>query len=59
VTPECLCDDLNDCTVDSCDPSNGCINLQISCGDNDDSTLDTCDPSAGCLHTPVGEGYSS
>jgi hypothetical protein len=55
--PECLCDDLNQCTVDSCDSNYGCINMSIDCDDNDEMTFDYCDASAGCLHEPVGQGY--
>jgi hypothetical protein len=48
---------MNECTIDSCDPNTGCINVQISCDDNDESTWDSCDPAGGCLHTPLGQGY--
>jgi hypothetical protein len=56
-TPECVCDDLNECTVDSCEPTVGCINISIDCNDDDDSTVDYCDAAAGCLHMKNGEGY--
>jgi len=50
VEPICLCDDLNSCTIDSCDSTIGCINVEINCDDNDDSTFDYCDSVAGCVH---------
>jgi len=48
---------MNQCTDDSCDPSFGCINLEIDCDDNDDTTVDYCDGSAGCLHISTEKGY--
>ncbi len=41
------CDDLNPCTADSCDPTNGCVNSKLSgttCDDGNAATIaDTCD----------------
>jgi hypothetical protein len=48
---------LNECTVDSCEPTIGCINISIDCNDNDETTVDYCDAAAGCLHMKNGEGY--
>lgn len=47
------CDDSNLCTVDSCDPSAGCVYAPVNCGDANPCTIDACDPDAGCRNTPV------
>lgn len=49
------CDDGNPCSVDSCDPLVGCINLGDAtlCDDKDPCTDDFCDVEVGgCSHTP-------
>jgi Dictyostelium (slime mold) repeat len=48
-----LCDDGDACTVDSCDPSVGCVYTDISsgCDDGINCTVDSCDPSVGCVYT--------
>ncbi len=52
------CNDNNACTVDSCDPNNGCVySAQPSkClnSDNNPCTSDVCNPTTGaCDHTPA------
>jgi len=44
------CDDFNNCTVDSCDPTSGCVHLNTSmnCNDTLACTDDYCDPLQGC-----------
>src|SRR5437867_8790419 len=48
VTPEASCpscDDLNFCTVDSCDPTTGtCRHDPLSCDDHNPCTTDSCSP---------------
>lgn len=54
------CDDLNACTVDTCDTSTGtCRHDPLDCDDGNPCTLDTCQSSftfndvvGGCFHTP-------
>ncbi len=50
---EDCCDDGNACTVDTCDPVNGCVYTTLDCDDNDVCTTDSCNPETGCVHTPV------
>jgi hypothetical protein len=46
-----ICDDGNPCTVDDCDPAQGCITAIKPCADEDPCTLDHCDVKTGeCLH---------
>ncbi|RMD83049.1 MAG: hypothetical protein D6815_07640 [Candidatus Dadabacteria bacterium] len=46
-----LCEDYNDCTVDTCDPINHqCVNT-VSCSDGIECTDDTCIGTT-CQHTP-------
>jgi concanavalin A-like lectin/glucanase superfamily protein/beta-propeller repeat-containing protein/slime mold repeat-containing protein len=48
------CDDLNACTIDTCDPATGaCLHAAVNCDDGDACTIDTCNPSSGCQHGPV------
>ena len=47
------CDDSDVCTIDSCDPIDGCSNTAISCDDSDVCTADACDPITGCSNTPI------
>ncbi|RLE21937.1 MAG: hypothetical protein DRJ50_08440, partial [Actinobacteria bacterium] len=55
------CDDLVDCTVDTCDDdADTCANLpdDAQCDDSDACTQDTCDPVLGCQSvdtTPAGQ----
>ncbi len=46
------CQDNVACTLDSCDPKAGCVNVANvgACGDNDACTDDVCDPIGGCIH---------
>jgi Dictyostelium (slime mold) repeat len=54
------CDDLNSCTVDSCDTSTGtCRHDPLDCDDGNPCTLDGCSSyftgntlNGGCFHTP-------
>jgi len=41
---ECLCDDFNACTVDSCNPYSGCVYDHVSCEYDE-----TCDSILGCI----------
>lgn len=51
------CDDGDDCTDDSCDPHEGCVNDRIEgccnedddCDDGDPCTVERCDPQVGCV----------
>lgn len=47
------CDDGNDCTVDSCDSTDGCMNEGMDCDDGDACTMDTCSDEGGCANEPV------
>ncbi len=48
-----ICDDGNPCTIDDCDPAQGCVTTIKPCADSDPCTLDSCDVKTGdCLHTP-------
>ena len=48
------CDDAIDCTVDACDPQEGCTHtpFTLPCVDQTSCTVDSCDPVEGCLNTP-------
>ncbi len=50
------CDDGIECTVDSCDPVDGCVNApdDAMCDDTDPCTANVCDPAAGCDFTQPG-----
>ena len=56
IAPDSIldCDDGIDCTVDSCDPTEGCKHLPMSiqCVDQASCTVDICDPEIGCLNLP-------
>lgn len=45
------CDDLNACTVDTCN-GNTCSRAAVVVEDSVDCTVDSCDPSTGILHQP-------
>ena len=50
------CDDSDNCTTDSCNPSTGTCSFDpaIDCDDSDPCTTDSCDPSTGeCVFNPV------
>jgi len=49
------CDDGVNCTDDSCEPEEGCVNLALDelCDDGNQCTDDVCDPEAGCISTVV------
>jgi len=49
------CDDLNECTVDSCDRATGqCVNTpRTDCTDDDACTINSCDPTTGCTVSRV------
>ncbi|MGH9869646.1 MAG: LamG-like jellyroll fold domain-containing protein [Candidatus Polarisedimenticolia bacterium] len=44
------CDDADACTVDSCDPLDGCQHAVATCDDGVACTADSCDPETGCEH---------
>jgi slime mold repeat-containing protein/thrombospondin type 3 repeat protein len=49
------CNDDRGCTLDTCDPSRGCVNT-VNCDDHDPCTLDTCPgPPSGpfCVYRPL------
>jgi hypothetical protein len=50
-----ICDDLNPCTVDSCDPGTGqCVAVPVDCDDADPCIDDACSPTTGqCVHDPA------
>ena len=56
-TDEGICDDGQDCTVDSCDSAGGCIHngvTGIQCSDDGDTcTNDVCNADGQCIHKPV------
>jgi len=48
-----VCNDNNDCTLDTCSlGAGGCVFTPISCDDNNNCTIDSCNPTSGCVHTP-------
>ena len=44
------CNDNNECTIDDCDPVDGCFHTPVDCDDNDACTVDTCHPATGCSY---------
>lgn len=46
------CDDSDVCTVDACDPVEGCTSTSIAhlCQDDNPCTDETCDPEQGCVY---------
>ncbi|WP_214083688.1 choice-of-anchor E domain-containing protein [Methanothrix sp.] len=46
------CDDKDPCTIDSCDPIEGCIHTAIDCDDGDPCTIDECIDGI-CVHTQI------
>jgi hypothetical protein len=58
--PATDCDDLNVCTLDSCDHLLGCQHQDLSeaqCDDGIPCTADVCDPVLGCTHEVVCPEY--
>jgi hypothetical protein len=53
--PALHCEDVVDCTVDSCAPGSGCLFTpkHSLCEDANLCTADICDPQAGCSNDPV------
>lgn len=47
------CNDHDACTIETCDPNDGCQYSAVNCDDNNACTLDSCDPTTGCAHTAV------
>lgn len=48
------CNDINACTLDSCDPATGgCTHAPVTCSDGNPCTLDSCDPATGCRFDPT------
>ena len=53
------CNDGNLCTVDACDPLDGCLaiaNGVAACDDGDACTADSCDVKTGCGHKALDSG---
>ena len=48
--PPTDCTDDDPCTVDSCNPAQGCVHQPAGCDDGDPCTIDSCDPVQGCVH---------
>jgi concanavalin A-like lectin/glucanase superfamily protein/slime mold repeat-containing protein len=44
------CDDADACTIDTCDPTDGCQHAALTCDDGVACTADSCDPGLGCQH---------
>eukprot|EP01130_Rhizamoeba_saxonica_P016175 TRINITY_DN7428_c0_g1_i1.p1 TRINITY_DN7428_c0_g1~~TRINITY_DN7428_c0_g1_i1.p1 ORF type:complete len:870 (-),score=165.81 TRINITY_DN7428_c0_g1_i1:20-2356(-) len=53
------CDDLNECTVDTCESDIGCVHEPLDCTlDGDLCNIGYCDPEMGCLKKPKCERVS-
>lgn len=52
------CADSVDCTVDTCDPTRGCVFEPVHerCEDDNPCTTDTCAPESGCSRAVVDDG---
>jgi len=51
------CDDSDRCTVDSCDPAEGCLHTAVACVDPADACrAGRCDPTTGCSTSDVPDG---
>lgn len=52
------CGDLVDCTIDTCDPSRGCVfePIDARCEDDNPCTADTCVATSGCVRSVVQDG---
>src|SRR5262249_48039932 len=50
------CDDGDACTIDTCDPVQGCHHARIDCDDGNPCTADACDGGGTCIHAPVPDG---
>jgi fibro-slime domain-containing protein len=48
-----VCNDNNNCTIDSCVPQTGCSFTAIDCNDFNACTIDACDQLLGCTHTKI------
>ncbi len=51
------CEDLNPCTVDTCD-GGVCSFAGTACDDGNPCTLDSCDPATGCSSVAVADGLA-
>lgn len=49
------CDDLNACTIDTCNSDHMCVHTPVVCNDHIECTEDICDRDVGCLHIPRSE----
>lgn len=47
------CDDLNACTLDSCEEPEGCRNTPVACAEGYECSADACDPAEECVEEPV------
>lgn len=52
-TPPSL-DDVDACTTDTCEATNGILHTPVSLDDADPNTMDWCDPASGVHHTVCG-----
>src|SRR5262249_9233983 len=52
------CTDGDPCTLDTCDPVDGCVFPADPCNDDDSCTTDSCDSQGGCQHAPAPDGAS-
>lgn len=52
------CVDSVDCTIDTCDPTRGCVfePVHSRCEDDNPCTTDTCAPQSGCTRAVVDDG---
>ena len=48
-----ICNDVDECTTDGCNPSSGCTTVPLVCNDSDECTTDGCNPSSGCTTVPL------
>jgi cysteine-rich repeat protein len=46
------CDDMDECTSDTCEVDGSCSHTPVTCDDGDDCTADACSAGA-CEHTPI------
>jgi len=47
------CNDGSVCTVDTCNPSIGCVHTPIVCNDNNNCTTNNCSFLTGCFYPPL------
>ena len=54
------CHDQIACTIDTCDPNQGCAfnPMATECDDRNMCTKEICDRELGCLHNPMPDGIA-